>query len=175
MTTTALNGPDQPPTSLHFTCILYSPEHHSCLLASHIIHVHIAFYHSDRSLVSYSGYRQIRYSDNMKTSLALAASTLLGSASAGVHRMKLEKIPFDQQLVRPRSYVHFQTTSRVLSLARLLTSAVDRKAQTLATSPAPLPINMAPRGSSASHQRISFATLPSMLTRTVTSFRSRIS
>lgn len=35
----------------------------------------------------------------MKTSLALAATTLLGSASAGIHRMKLEKIPFEQQLV----------------------------------------------------------------------------
>lgn len=34
----------------------------------------------------------------MKTSFAVAASALLGSVSAGVHRMKLEKIPFDQQL-----------------------------------------------------------------------------
>ena len=36
----------------------------------------------------------------MRTSLAVAATTLLGSASAGIHRMKLEKIPFEQQLVR---------------------------------------------------------------------------
>ena len=35
----------------------------------------------------------------MKTVIALAAATLLGSASAGVHRMKLEKIPLSQQLV----------------------------------------------------------------------------
>lgn len=37
----------------------------------------------------------------MKANLVLAAATtLLGSASAGIHRMKLQKIPFDQQLVR---------------------------------------------------------------------------
>ncbi|KAF7506474.1 Vacuolar protease A [Endocarpon pusillum] len=34
----------------------------------------------------------------MRTSLAVAATTLLGSASAGIHRMKLQKIPFEQQL-----------------------------------------------------------------------------
>lgn len=33
----------------------------------------------------------------MKTSPLIAASALLGSAAAGVHRMKLEKIPLDQQ------------------------------------------------------------------------------
>lgn len=33
----------------------------------------------------------------MKTSPLVAASALLGSAAAGVHRMKLEKIPLDQQ------------------------------------------------------------------------------
>ena len=33
----------------------------------------------------------------MKTSPIVAASALLGSAAAGVHHMKLEKIPLDQQ------------------------------------------------------------------------------
>lgn len=33
----------------------------------------------------------------MKTSPLVAASALLGSAAAGVHHMKLEKIPLDQQ------------------------------------------------------------------------------
>jgi saccharopepsin len=35
----------------------------------------------------------------MKSTLILAASALLGSANAGVHRMKLEKIPLENQLV----------------------------------------------------------------------------
>lgn len=35
----------------------------------------------------------------MKSNLIVAATALLGSASAGVHRMKLEKIPLEQQLV----------------------------------------------------------------------------
>jgi saccharopepsin len=35
----------------------------------------------------------------MKSNLIIAATSLLGSASAGVHRMKLEKIPLEQQLV----------------------------------------------------------------------------
>lgn len=35
----------------------------------------------------------------MKSNLILAASALLGSANAGIHRMKLEKIPLEQQLV----------------------------------------------------------------------------
>jgi hypothetical protein len=35
----------------------------------------------------------------MKANLVVAATTLLGFASAGIHRMKLQKIPFDQQLV----------------------------------------------------------------------------
>jgi hypothetical protein len=34
----------------------------------------------------------------MKQNLLVAAA-LLGSASAGVHRMKLEKVPLEQQLV----------------------------------------------------------------------------
>lgn len=36
----------------------------------------------------------------MKYSLAFAAAALLGSASAGVHKMKLQKIPLSEQLVR---------------------------------------------------------------------------
>jgi saccharopepsin len=35
----------------------------------------------------------------MKNGLIVAASALLGTASAGIHRMKLEKIPLEQQLV----------------------------------------------------------------------------
>jgi saccharopepsin len=35
----------------------------------------------------------------MKSTLILAASALLGSANAGVHRMKLEKVPLENQLV----------------------------------------------------------------------------
>lgn len=35
----------------------------------------------------------------MKGRSLIAASALLGSASAGVHRMKLEKIPLSEQLV----------------------------------------------------------------------------
>ena len=40
---------------------------------------------------------------SMKHSLVLAATALAGSACAGIHRMKLQKIPFDQQLVCPLS------------------------------------------------------------------------
>jgi len=35
----------------------------------------------------------------MKVALLLAAGSLLGSASAGVHKMKLKKIPLSEQLV----------------------------------------------------------------------------
>jgi saccharopepsin len=36
----------------------------------------------------------------MKYTSAVAAATLLGSASAGVHKMKLKKVPLSEQLVR---------------------------------------------------------------------------
>lgn len=39
----------------------------------------------------------------MRTSSVVAAAALLGCASAGVHRMKLQKIPLGQQLVCARS------------------------------------------------------------------------
>ncbi len=35
----------------------------------------------------------------MRYSIALAAGALLGSANAGVHKMKLQKIPLSEQLV----------------------------------------------------------------------------
>ena len=35
----------------------------------------------------------------MKRDLMLAAAAMLGSASAGVHKMKLQKIPLSEQLV----------------------------------------------------------------------------
>jgi len=35
----------------------------------------------------------------MKSSLIIAAAALLGSASAAVHRLKLEKVPLSKQLV----------------------------------------------------------------------------
>jgi len=35
----------------------------------------------------------------MKTTLALAAGALLGLAEAGVHKMKLQKVPLSKQLV----------------------------------------------------------------------------
>jgi saccharopepsin len=37
----------------------------------------------------------------MKYTSAVAAATLLGSASAGVHKMKLKKVPLSEQLVSP--------------------------------------------------------------------------
>lgn len=36
----------------------------------------------------------------MKSSMLLAAGALLGSAQAGVHKMKLKKVPLAEQLVR---------------------------------------------------------------------------
>ena len=36
----------------------------------------------------------------MKGTVLLAAGALLGSASAGVHKMKLQKVPLSEQLVR---------------------------------------------------------------------------
>jgi hypothetical protein len=169
----SLNAPNQPPTSFLFTCISNSPKHHK-------LHSRIS-YHT-HSILPFKPLIRFVFSllsdlslDTMKTTFALAASSLLGSASAGVHRMKLEKIPFDQQLVRPSLYVHFEAISLLLSLARLLIRSGDRKAQTLLTSPAHLPINMAPRESSASHPRTSFATLPSTPTRMVMLSLSRTS
>lgn len=35
----------------------------------------------------------------MKNTLIVAAAALLGGANAGMHRMKLQKVPLDQQLV----------------------------------------------------------------------------
>lgn len=35
----------------------------------------------------------------MKTSILLAAGSLMGAASAGVHKMKLKKVPLSEQLV----------------------------------------------------------------------------
>jgi saccharopepsin len=46
----------------------------------------------------------------MKTALLLAAGSLLGSASAGVHKMKLKKIPLSEQL----EYANFQDQARAL-------------------------------------------------------------
>lgn len=45
----------------------------------------------------------------MKTTFALAAGALLGLANAGVHKMKLQKVPLSKQLVSdgvqlPRSF-----------------------------------------------------------------------
>lgn len=40
----------------------------------------------------------------MKYSLALAAAALLGSVNAGVHKMKLQKIPLSEQLVRLETF-----------------------------------------------------------------------
>lgn len=45
----------------------------------------------------------------MKTVSVLAAATLLGSASAGVHKLKLNKVPLSEQLV---SHPHHQTGYR---------------------------------------------------------------
>jgi len=36
----------------------------------------------------------------MKNSLVIAAAALLGAADAGFHRMKLQKVPLEEQLVR---------------------------------------------------------------------------
>lgn len=36
----------------------------------------------------------------MKNSLVIAAAALLGAADAGIHRMKLQKVPLEEQLVR---------------------------------------------------------------------------
>jgi hypothetical protein len=36
----------------------------------------------------------------MKNSLVIAAAALLGAADAGMHRMKLQKVPLSDQLVR---------------------------------------------------------------------------
>jgi len=46
----------------------------------------------------------------MKTALLLAAGSLLGSALAGVHKMKLKKIPLSEQL----EYANFQDQAKVL-------------------------------------------------------------
>ncbi|OCK96395.1 aspartyl proteinase [Cenococcum geophilum 1.58] len=46
----------------------------------------------------------------MKTALLLAAGSLLGSASAGVHKMKLKKIPLSEQL----EYANFQDQAKAL-------------------------------------------------------------
>ena len=35
----------------------------------------------------------------MKNNLIVAAAALMGTASAGVHKMKLEKVPLDKQFV----------------------------------------------------------------------------
>lgn len=36
---------------------------------------------------------------NMKNNVAIAAAALLGAANAGMHRMKLQKVPLEEQLV----------------------------------------------------------------------------
>lgn len=46
----------------------------------------------------------------MKTAVVVAAATLLGSASAGIHKMKLHKIPLDEQL----KYADIHTHARAL-------------------------------------------------------------
>jgi len=43
----------------------------------------------------------------MKNSVLLAAGALLGSATAGVHKAKLQKVPLHEQLV---SYILFNET-----------------------------------------------------------------
>lgn len=52
----------------------------------------------------------------MKGGPFIAASALLGTASAGLHRMKLEKIPLSEQLVRlfKSSETRFQLNSASL-------------------------------------------------------------
>lgn len=54
----------------------------------------------------------------MKTGALLAAGALLGSASAGVHKMKLQKIPLSEQLVSTALtddyWLHQETDSMVL-------------------------------------------------------------
>jgi len=35
----------------------------------------------------------------MKNNVAIAAAALLGAANAGMHRMKLQKVPLEEQLV----------------------------------------------------------------------------
>lgn len=44
----------------------------------------------------------------MKNSLLLAAGVLAGSASAGVHKMKLQKIPLSEQLLHADIETHVQ-------------------------------------------------------------------
>ena len=41
----------------------------------------------------------------MKNAVLLAAGALLGSASAGVHKMKLQKVPLSEQLVGSTSQI----------------------------------------------------------------------
>jgi saccharopepsin len=43
----------------------------------------------------------------MKNAAILAASALLGSASAGVHKVKLQKVPLSEQLVSWHLYSAF--------------------------------------------------------------------
>ena len=45
----------------------------------------------------------------MKSAVAVAATALLGTASAAVHSMKLKKVPLAEQLVR-----HFHLTTILL-------------------------------------------------------------
>ncbi len=57
----------------------------------------------------------------MKGALLFAAGVLLDSASAGVHKMKLQKIPLSDQLVS--AFRLFRLISAALSLER---PALDR-------------------------------------------------
>jgi hypothetical protein len=41
----------------------------------------------------------------MKYTSAVAAAALLGSASAGVHKMKLKKVPLSEQFVSGESFI----------------------------------------------------------------------
>jgi saccharopepsin len=53
----------------------------------------------------------------MKNGLLLTAAALLGTASAGVHKMKLKKIPLSEQLVSDLpAYFRFEGASDISHL-----------------------------------------------------------
>jgi hypothetical protein len=99
----------------------------------------------------------------MKTSI-LAAAGFASSALAGVHRMKLEKIPLKQQLV---------SKSSLLLTANLRINGCNRKLPTLMTT-----FELwarSTRRSSWARPRTSSGTPPLMLTTAATMFLSRTS
>ncbi len=100
----------------------------------------------------------------MRSDLIIAATSLLGSASAGVHRMKLQKVPLSQQLVRPRQPIR---------LVFVLADMRYRKPPTLAIMSKLSATNTAK--SSWVPRRTSSVTLPSTKTRRCTQYPSRTS